>query len=315
MKFVRALLACVHLLQLCAYDMITACCNSCVRGVSGLTSLLYAGFVTGLIEPSWNLCIVCIAPYVLVWRFVVTICTVPWRLWNSFHTWYMASCCILSRWLSLLEDIPWACLALLCHIHSQMKEAALQLLWSFLPGWIQTTCTCLAHFWYSTGKEDPSAAPPRRASFAFGSFVISKIIRIALSRCTALLLDGSCYCLALLCQIRGQLQKAALHLLWSWTPGWIQTTFTIFAFLWQNTGKKGPAAAPPETASFGFSDFIVVIVRRARTCPSEVPPSSSGTPGEAMSDEDKSGMPDPQYAGSDGYPGTSQVGFSLVILC
>ncbi len=216
---------------------------------------------------------------------------------------------------NLLQGVPCACLALLSHIYSQMKKAALQLLWSFLPGWIQTTCTCLAHFWYSTGKEDPAAAPPRRASFAFGSFVISKIIRIALSRCTALLLDGSCACLALLCHICSQLQKAALHLLWSWAPGWIQTTFTILTFLWHNTGKKGSAAAPPETASFGFGDYIVVIVRRVRTCPTEVPPPPSGTPGGATSDEDKSGMPDTQHAGGGGNQDATQVGFSLVILC
>ena len=211
--------------------------------------------------------------------------------------------------------VPRNCLALLSHIRSQLQKAVLQLLWSWTPGWIQTTCTSLAHFWYSTGKEDPAAAPPRRASFAFGSFLISKIIRIAVSRCTALLLDGSCACLALLCHIRSQLQKAALHLLWSWAPGWIQTSFTILSFLWQNTGKKGPAAAPPETASFGFGDFIVVIVRRVRTCPSGVPPRSSGTPGGAMSDEDKSGMPDTQYAGGGGNQKAIQVGFSLVILC
>ena len=325
MKFVRALLACVHLLQLCAYDMITACCNSCVRGVSALTSLLYAGFVTGLIEPSWNLCIVCIAPYVLVWRLVVTICTVPWRLWNSFHTWYMASCCILSRWSSLLEDIPWACLALLCHIHSQMKEAVLQLLWSCLPGWIQTTCTYLAHFWYSTGNEDPAAAPPRRASFAYGSFLVSKIIRIAVSRCTALLLDSFCACLALVCHICRQLQKAALHL-WSWTPGWIQMTCAIIAYVWHNTGKQEPATSPPGTASFTIGEFIVtILVRRAKHRTSRAPPSSSGTvvspgvssginpvPAQHMHCDDSSSD---VHKSSDGPRKATKVGFLLVILC
>ena len=34
-----------------------------------------------------------------------------------------------------------------------------------------------------------------------------------------------------------------------------------------------------------------------------------------MSDEDKSGMPDTQYAGGDGNQDATQVGFSHVILC
>ncbi len=233
---------------------------------------------------------------------------------------------MLSRCLSLLEDIPCACLALLCQIYSQMQEAVLQLLWSWTPGWIQTTCTSLAPFWYSTGKEDPAAAPPRRASFAFGSFVISRIIRLALSRCMTLLLGGPCACLALLCHIRSQLQKAALQLLWSWTPGWIQATCTILAFLWHNAGKEGPAAASPGTASFGFGEFVVTIVRRAR--PSGAPPSPSGTvvaPAGALdpvpsrdtygndssNDQHKSSVPDTQSAGSE----ATKVGFSLVIVC
>ncbi len=275
MKFVRALLACVHLMQLFAYGMLTACCNSCQRCVSAFISMLYAGFVKGLILPTRT---VYKAAYVLVWKFAITICTVPWRLWNSLHTWYTASCCMLSRCLSLLEDIFCACLALLYQIYIQMKEAALQLLWSFLPWWIQTTCTCLAHFWYSTGKEDPASAPPRRASFAFGSFVISKIIRTALSRSTALLLDGSCACLALGCHIRSQLRKAALQLLWSFLPGWIQTMCAIIAYVWHNSGQQDPATLPPGTASFPIGNYIVtILVRRATYRPSRALRFSSGT--------------------------------------
>ena len=232
---------------------------------------------------------------------------------------------MLSRCSRLLRAIPYACLSLLCCICSQMQEAALHLLWMWIPSGIQTICTALAHSCRSTGTKGSDPAPPSRASFAYGSFVTSKIIRIAVSPCTALLLDGSCACLALLCHICSQLQKAALHLLWSWAPGWIQTTFTIFAFLWQNTGKKGSAAAPPETASFGFGDYIVVIVRRARTCPTEVAPPSSSTvvspgvspgvsssinPVQDMSDQDNT-----QSAGSDGCQEATKVGFSLVILC
>ncbi|KAL0047547.1 hypothetical protein WJX82_006268 [Trebouxia sp. C0006] len=74
-----------------------------------------------------------------------------------------------------------------------------------------------------------------------------------------------------------QLQKAALHLLWSWTPSWIQTVCAILAFLRHNTGKQSPADPPPETASFGFGKYIVIIARRSKPCPSGLPPSSSST--------------------------------------
>ena len=402
MNLVRALLACVHLLQLSAYEKLAACWDSCVICVSGLT--------TGLTQPVRNLFISVKALCELYWKVAFTIYAVLWRLWKFIHTWYTASCYMLSRCSRLLRAIPYACLSLLCcicsqmqeaalhllwlwipsgiqtictalahscrstgtkgsdpappsrasfaygsfvtskiirvavshstallldgsyaclavlcQIYSQMQEAVLQLLWSRTPGWIQTICSALAHSAYSTCTKGSDPAPPRTASFAFGSFFISNIIRIAVSPCTALLLDGSCACLALLCHICSQLQKAALHLLWSWAPGWIQTAFTIFAFLWQNTGKKGSAAAPPETASFGFGDYIVVIVRRARTCPTEVAPPSSSTvvspgvspgvssginPVQDMSDQDNT-----QSAGSDGCQEATKVGFSLVILC
>ncbi len=53
---------------------------------------------------------------------------------------------------------------------------------------------------------------------------------------------------------------------------------TVLAFLWHGTGKEGPADAPPGTASFGFGEFVVtILVRRAKTCPSGVSPSPSGT--------------------------------------
>jgi len=307
MNLVRALLACVHLLQFCAYEKLAECCDSCVRCVSGLT--------TGLTQPVRNLFISVKALAVLYWKVAFTIFSVPWRVWDLLHTWCTASCYVLSRCSRLLRDIPYACLSLLCCICSQMQEAALHLLWLWTPSGIQAICTALAHSCRSTGTKGSHPAPPSRASVAYGSFVTSKIIRIAVSHSTALLLDGSYACLALLCHICSQLQKAALHLLWSWAPGWIQTTFTILTFLWHNTGKKGSAAAPPETASFGFGDYIVVIVRRVRTCPTEVPPPPSGTPGGATSDEDKSGMPDTQHAGGGGNQDATQVGFSLVILC
>ncbi len=400
MNLVRALLACVHLLQFCAYEKLAECCDSCVRCVSGLT--------TGLTQPVRNLFISVKALAVLYWKVAFTIFSVPWRVWDLLHTWCTASCYVLSRCSRLLRDIPYACLsllccicsqmqeaalhllwlwtpsgiqaictalahscrstgtkgshpappsrasvaygsfvtskiiriavshstallldgsyaclALLCQIYSQMQKAALQLLWSGTPGWIQTICSALAHSEYSTSTKGSDPAPPRTASFAFGSFLISKIIRIAVSHSTALLLDGSYACLALLCHICSQLQKAALHLLWSWTPGWIQTTFTIFDFLWHNTGKKGSAAAPPETASFG--DYIVVIVRRARTCPTEVPPFSSGTvvspgvssginpvPAQHMHGDDSSSD---VHKSSDGPQKATQVDCLLVILC
>ena len=166
MTCVRVLLACVHLLQLWACEVLTDCCSSCLRRVSRFTSLMYAGFVTGLIEPSWNLCIVFKGLCVLFWKFAFTICTVPWRLCNLVYTWFTASCSMLSRCLSLLGVIPSACLALLCQIYRQKQEAVLQLLWSGTPGWIQTTCTALAQFWYCTGKEDPAHAPSKPSSFS-----------------------------------------------------------------------------------------------------------------------------------------------------
>ena len=396
MDLVRALLACMHLLQFCAYEKLAECCDSCARCVSGLT--------TGLTQPVRNLFISVKALAVLYWKVAFTIISVPCRVWDLLYTWCTASCYMLSRCSRLSRDIPYACLsllccicsqmqeaalhllwlwipsgiqtictalahscrstgtkgshpappsrasfeygsfvtskiiriamshstallldgsyaclALLCQIYSQMQEAVLQLLWSGTPGWIQIICSALvAHSEYSTGTKGSGPAPPRTVSFAFGSFCISKIIRVAVSRCTALLLDGSCACLALLCHIRSQLQKAALHLLWSWTPGWIQTTCTIFAFLWQNTGKEGPAAAPPETACFGFGVYIVVIVRRVRTCPAGLPPSPSegaldpvfapNTHGNDSSrNQHQSSVPDNNTAGSE----ATKVRFSL----
>jgi hypothetical protein len=422
MTFVRALLACVHFLQLCAYEKLTDCCNSCLRFVSGLTSLLYAvtGFVTGLIEPFRRLFIVVKTLNVLCWKRAFTVYTVPWRLWDLTYTWYTASCCMLSGCLSLLRSIPYACLALLCCICSQMQEAALQLLWFWTPGWIQTictalahswystgkkgsgpapprtssfafggfvittltkraltsslallwgapsaclaplghissqmqeaalqllrfwtpgwiqtTCTILAHLWHSTGKEGPAAAPSGTASFAFGGFGITTLIKKALTSSLALLWGAPCACLALLCQIYSQMQKAALQLLWSWTPGWIQTTCTILAHLWHSTGKEGPAAAPSGTASFAFCGYIVtILVKRAKTCPSGVPPSPRGAvvapevaldmhpaPAREMhcddssSDQHKRGVPDTESTDSDDSQEATKVGFAPVILC
>ena len=330
MNFVRALLACVYLLQLWAYEKLVNCCNSCLRRVSGLTSMLYAGFVTGL-EPVRNLFIVVKAPWVLCWKFAFATCSVPWRLWDLLHICFTASCCILSRWSSLFRDIPYACLSLLCCICSQMREAVLQLLWFWTPGGIQTICTALCHYWWSTGTKGSDPAPPRRASFAFASFVISIIIQRALSRCLTLLRSIPCACLALLRHICSQLKEAALQMLWSWTPGWIQTTYTILAFLWHNTGKERPAAAPPATASFGFGDFIVTIVRRAKT--SGVTPSPSGTAAapqdpldmhpapardtlceDSSSHQHKSGVPSTQSAGTQGSQEATEVGCPLLAL-
>ncbi|DBA83841.1 TPA: hypothetical protein ACH3X1_006356 [Trebouxia sp. C0004] len=95
-------------------------------------------------------------------------------------------------------------------------------------------------------------------------------------------------------------------------------TYTILAFLWHNTGKEGPAAAPPGTASFGFGEFVVTVVRRAKTYPSGVSPSPRGTvvapegaldvhpaPARDMhcddssSDQHKTSAPDTEPAGSD----------------
>ncbi len=169
MTFVRALLACAHFLHLCAYEMLADCCNSCLRHVSG--------FTTRLTEPIQNLFIALKALYVLFWKIAFTICSVPWRLWDLIYTLYTASCCMLSRWLSLLRNIPYAGLSLLRHVCSQMQAAALQLLWSWTPGWIQTTCTILAYVWHSTGKEGPADAPPGTASFGFGEFVVTIVRR------------------------------------------------------------------------------------------------------------------------------------------
>ena len=327
MTFVRALLACVHLLLVCAYDVLTVCCNSCQRCVSAFTSQLYAGFVTSLIQPSRDLCILCKAVCVLVWKVAVTICTVPWRLWNSLHTWYTAWCCMLSHCLSLSEDIPCACLALLCQIYGQMQEAVLQLLWSWIPGWIQTTCTSLAPVWYSTGKEDSA---PRRSSF--GSFGIIRLIERAMTSSLALLLGAPSACMAIPRHIYSQLKKAALQKLWSWTPCGIQTTCALLAYLWRNTGKEGPADAPSRTASFGFDEYVVTIVRRVKpcNCPLGIPPSPSGTvlepeiyPEGALHpaqdthgddskfDQHKTSLPDTQSAGSE----ATKVRFSLLIVC
>ncbi len=391
MNLVRALLACVHLLQCSAYEKLAAWWDSCLICVSVLT--------TGLTQPVRNLVISVKALCVLYWKVAFTIYSVAWRFWNFIHTWCTASCCMLSRLPRLLPGIPYAALSLLCCICSQMQEAALHLLWMWTPGEIHTICTALAHswcstgtkgsdpvppsrasfafgsfsisrtirralnccwnsllrsplraclallcqicgqlkeaalhllqswtpgwilitstslaqFWYSTIKEDSAGAPPRRACFAFGSFVTSRIIRTALKCCWTLLQGASPACLALLCHVCSQLQEAALQMLWSCTPGWIHTTCAIIVFLWHNTGKRDPAAAPPGTASFPFGDFIVTVVRRARTCSSGISPSSSGTvgasgeatgmhpaPARDMSGQDKSGMREPQYAGSDG---------------
>jgi len=268
MTFVRALLGCVHFLQLCAYEKLTDCCNSCLRYVSGLTSLLYAvtGFVTGLIEPFRRLFIVVKTLNVLCWKRAFTVYTVPWRLWDLTYTWYTASCCMLSGCLSLLRSVPYACLALLCCICSQMQEAALQLLWFWTPGWIQTICTALAHSWYSTGKKGSGPAPPGTSSFAFGGFVVTKLIKRALTSSLALLWVAPCACLALLCHICKQMQEAALQLLWSWTPGWIQTICTALAHSWYSTGKKGSGPAPPRTSSFAFGGFVITtLTKRALT--------------------------------------------------
>ena len=326
MTFVRALLACVHLLLVCANEMLAVCCNSCHSRVSTFTSQLYAAVVTGLIQPSRDLCTVCRAVCVLVWKVAVTIWTVPWRLRSWLHTWYTAWCCMLSRCLSLPEDIPCACLALLCQISGQMQEAVVQLLWYWTPGWIQTTCTSLAPVWYSTGKEDPAAAPPKRSSFGgFG------IIKRAVTRSLALILGAPSACMAQLCHTYSQLKKAALQMLWSWTPGWIQATCAILAYLWHNTGKEGPTDAPSRTESFGFGKYDVTIVRRAEpcNCPLGIPPSPGGTmvapeipegalhPAQDTHDDDsnfdqhKTRLPDAQSAGSE----ATKVRFSLVIVC
>ena len=308
--------------------MLTMFCNSCQTRVPAFTSQLYAEIFTGLILPSRYLCTVCKAS-LQVWKFAVTIWTVPWRLRNSLHTWYTAWCCMLSRCLSLPEDVPCACLALLCQIYGQMQEAVLQLLWSWIPGWIQTTCTSLAPVWYSTGKEDPAAAPPRRSSF--GSFGIIRHIKRAMTSSLAILLGAPSACPALPCHIYSQLQKAALQILWSWTPGWIQATCAILAYLWRNAGKEGPADAPSRTESFGFGKYDVTIVRTAKpcNCPLGIPSSPSGTmvapeiPEGALHpaqdthgddskfDQHKTRLPDAQSAGSE----ATKVRFSLVIVC
>ncbi|KAL0041716.1 hypothetical protein WJX79_002090 [Trebouxia sp. C0005] len=136
----------------------------------------------------------------------------------------------------------------------------------------------------------------------------------ALTSFLALLLGIVCAYLALVLHICSQLQKAALQLLWSWTPGWIQTTYTILAYVWYNTGKEGPTDAPPGAASFefGFGKFVVTIVRRAKPSPS---PSGTVVPTEGAldpvpardtygndksRDQHKSGVPDTHSAGNDG---------------
>ncbi len=135
----------------------------------------------------------------------------------------------------------------------------------------------MADFWYSNGTKGSDPAPPRRTSFAFGRFIITTVIKRALTSSLALLWGAPSACLAPLRHVCSQLKEAALQLLWSWTPGWIQTTCTILAYVWHSTGKEGPADAPPGTASFGFGEFVVTIVRRAKSCPSSIPPSPSGT--------------------------------------
>jgi len=272
---------------------------------------------------------------VLCWKRAFTVYTVPWRLWDLTYTWYTASCCMLSGCLSLLRSIPYACLALLCCICSQMQEAALQLLWFWTPGWIQTICTALAHSWYSTGKKGSGPAPPRTSSFAFGGFVITTLTKRALTSSLALLWGAPSACLAPLGHISSQMQEAALQLLRFWTPGWIQTTCTILAHLWHSTGKEGPAAAPSGTASFAFCGYIVtILVKRAKTCPSGVPPSPRGAvvapevaldmhpaPAREMhcddssSDQHKRGVPDTESTDSDDSQEATKVGFAPVLLC
>ena len=259
MNLVRALLACVHLLKVSACEKLVACWDKCVICISGLT--------TGLTQPVRNLFISVKALCELYWKVAFTIYSVLWRLWNFVHTWYTASCCMFSRLPRLLPGIPYAGLSLLCCICSQMQEAALHLLWLWTPGQIQTICTALAHSWCSTGTQCSDPAPPSRASFTFGSFSISRTIRRALNCCWNVLRSAPCACLALLCQICGQLKEAALHLLRSWTPGWALTTTTTLAQFWYSTGKEDPAAAPPRRASFAFISFAISqIIRRAPSC-------------------------------------------------